>query len=160
MLLLVFRLGADRYGLEATQVLEVVPLVTLKAMPQAPGYVAGVMNYRGHPVPVLDLCHLGGGGPCHPNMSTRIVLLRYSETDGARRVLGVMAENVTETIKCSPDDFEQCGIRVSEAPYLGAVSTKGDPMIQLIEPDRLLSDEVRSLIFQENEPAPHASHAQ
>jgi len=160
MLLLVFRLGTDRYGLEARQVLEVMPLVTLKTVPRAPGYVAGVMNYRGHPVPVLDLCHLGGGGPCHPNMSTRIVLLHYSGTDGTRHVLGVMAENVTETIKCSPDNFEQCGIRVSDAPYLGAVSTKGDDMVQLIEADKLLSDEVRSLIFQADEPAPHATHAE
>jgi len=160
MLLLVFRLGADRYGLEAAQVLEVVPLVTLKVVPQAPRYVAGVMNYRGHPVPVLDLCHLGGGGPCHPNMSTRIVLLHYTGTDGTRHILGVMAENVTETIKCSRDNFEQCGIRVSDAPYLGAVSTKGDDMIQLIETDRLLNDEVRSLIFQDDESASHATHAQ
>lgn len=160
MLLLVFRLGADRYGLEVTQVLEVAPLVTLKTVPQAPGYVAGLMNYRGHPVPVLDLCHLGGGGPCNLNMSTRIVLLHYSGTDGTRHVLGIMAENVTETIKCAPDNFERCGIRVSDAPYLGAVSAKGDGMIQLIEADRLLSDEVRSLIFQDDEPALDATHAQ
>jgi len=50
MLFLLFQLGQDRYALEASRVIEVLPLVSLKRIPQAPRGVAGLFNYRGRPV--------------------------------------------------------------------------------------------------------------
>ena len=41
MLFLLFRLGHDRYALEARRVVEVVPLLALKKIPQAPRGVVG-----------------------------------------------------------------------------------------------------------------------
>ena len=49
MLFLLFQLGKDRYALEASRVVEVVPLLALKQLPQAPKGVAGIFNYRGPP---------------------------------------------------------------------------------------------------------------
>ena len=63
MLFLVFQLGKDRYALEARRVVEVVPLLGLKKVPQAPKAVAGIFNYRGRPVPAIDLCQLALGQP-------------------------------------------------------------------------------------------------
>ena len=54
MLFLLFQLGKERYALEATRVVEVVPLLALKQLPQAPKGVAGIFNYRGRPVPAGD----------------------------------------------------------------------------------------------------------
>ena len=53
MLLLLLRLGTDRYALDARQVVEVIPVIKLKRIPPAPAYVAGMFNYRGKPVPVF-----------------------------------------------------------------------------------------------------------
>ena len=43
MLFLLFQLGNDRYVLEASRVVEVVPLLALKQLPQAP---EGVAEFR------------------------------------------------------------------------------------------------------------------
>ena len=76
MLFLLFCLGADRYAIEAAQVSEVLPLITIKALPQAPPGVAGVINLRGAPVPVIDLSALALGRSASPWLSTRIVVVR------------------------------------------------------------------------------------
>lgn len=52
---LVFEVGGQRYGLPAADVLELVRAVTLMPLPGAPATVEGVMNLRGHIVPVLNI---------------------------------------------------------------------------------------------------------
>jgi hypothetical protein len=53
VLFLVFELARDRYVLDVSQIAEVLPLVAITQIPQAPPAVAGVLNYRGAPVPVI-----------------------------------------------------------------------------------------------------------
>jgi chemotaxis-related protein WspB len=77
MLFLLFQLGKERYALQASRVVEVVPLLELKQLPQAPKGVAGIINYRGRPVPVVDLCALtlgpaGRRALQHPNLHRQL----------------------------------------------------------------------------------------
>ena len=64
-LFLVFRIGNERYALQAIEVAEVLPRLPLKPIAQAPDWVAGVFAYRGAVVPVIDLSALtfGTTGP-------------------------------------------------------------------------------------------------
>src|SRR2546421_10050690 len=82
MLFLLFQLGTDRYALEASRVVEVVPLLELKRLPQAPEGVAGIFNYRGQPVPAVDLCALTLGQPARKRLSTRIIIVNLSGAGG------------------------------------------------------------------------------
>ena len=82
MLFLLFHLGKDRYALDASRVVEVVPLLTLRRIPQAPRGVAGIFNYRGQPVPAVDLGELMLGQPASPRLSTRIILVHYPDDGG------------------------------------------------------------------------------
>jgi len=86
MLILLFQLGKDRYALEANRVVEVVPLLSLTKIPQAPKGVAGMFVYRGRAVPAVDLCELTIGSPARERLSTRIIIIDYSaaEVRGAR----------------------------------------------------------------------------
>src|SRR6266403_5966949 len=82
MLFLLFQLGNDRYALEAKRVVEVVPLLALKRIPQAPRGVAGIFNYRGRPVPAVDLSELALGQPANERLSTRIIIIHYQDATG------------------------------------------------------------------------------
>ena len=55
MHVLVFSLNGLRYGLPVADVHEVVRAVALTPLPKAPPIVEGVINARGHLVPVLDV---------------------------------------------------------------------------------------------------------
>ena len=92
MLFLTFRLGQDRYALDAGQIEAILPLVAIKQLPGAPAGVAGAIGYRGRPVPLIDLSLLALGRPAEPLLSTRIILLRYPVAAEERRLLGLLAE--------------------------------------------------------------------
>lgn len=53
-----FRLGAERYAVETPLVGEVYPLRDLTPLPCTPPFVRGIVNLRGHILPVLDLKRL------------------------------------------------------------------------------------------------------
>jgi chemotaxis-related protein WspB len=149
MLLLLLKIGQDRYALPANRMIEVVPLVSLKKIPQALPGVAGIFNYHGQPVPVIDLSDLTIGMPCQPRVSTRIILVNYPDAAGQKQILGLMAEQASETIQRGKADFFSAGIAVKTAPYLGSVLMDRRGIIQCLEIEKLLSPPLRDLLFAE-----------
>lgn len=149
MLFLLFQLGEERYALDAGQVAEVLPLVGIRQIPQAPPGVAGIFNYRGAPVPVIDLSQLTMGRPARRRLNTRIVLVHYRSDDGATHLLGLIAEKATETLRREPADFTPSGIRNAAAPYFGPVVMDASGLVQRIEVNQLLPPSLRDLLFRE-----------
>lgn len=147
MLFVLFQLGRDRYALEAARLAEVLPLVRLKALPQAATGIAGVLDYRGVPVPVVDLSALALGRPAASRMGTRILVVRSADHRGEARLLGLIAEQATETLRCEPGEFVPAGVASAGAPYLGPVKVSAQGMIQWIALDRLLSQAVKEALF-------------
>ncbi|VAX12825.1 hypothetical protein MNBD_GAMMA24-1815 [hydrothermal vent metagenome] len=147
MLLLLFRVGDERYGLEASQVVEVAPLVCLKMIPQTPDYIAGLFDYRGCPVPVIDLCRLSSEQSCKVCMTSRIIIVNYGAENGQRKILGLLAEQVTETVKQDPAALISSDISITAAPWLGDFVKDSEGMLQLIDVDGLLPKMLRTSLF-------------
>jgi len=147
MLFLLFQLGKDRYALDASKVVEVTPLLSLKGLPQAPRGVAGLFNYRGRSVPAVDLCELATGQPAVERLSTRIIILNYRHENGTDHLLGLVAENATEMLRRNTKEFVDSGVNMGAAPYLGPVLLDSQGVIQWINEQKLLSDHVRDLFF-------------
>jgi len=137
MLVLLFYLGDTMYTMKCDRVREVAPIVKLKEVPHAPDYVAGLFNYRGVIVPVIDLRLLIQGEPCEIRMSTRIILVDYVKEDDTPYILGLMAERVTETARREESAFVAPGLRMEEAPYLGSLMMEEKEMIQYVDLDLL-----------------------
>lgn len=151
MLYLLFQLGKDRYALHVGQVIEVLPMVRVKELPLSVEGAAGVFNYRGAPVPLIDLSKLALKKASRARMSTRIILVDYADGFGGRRLLGLLAEKVTETMRRSEEEFIEPGVDAPEAPYLGPVTTDARGIIQRVEIERLLPLEVRRQLFQHSQ---------
>ena len=132
--MLLFYVGQECYALDCEHILEVVPRVNLKPISHAPKYVAGLLNFRGVPVPVVDLCQLLEGRPSSSRLHTRIVILRHEE-----HTFGIIVEQLTETMYRKKEDFVDAGVRMKEIPYLGGVFTEKDTTIQLVLFDALFS---------------------
>jgi len=158
MLFLLFQLGNNRYALDASRVVEVVPLVTLQELPRAPHGVAGVFNYRGQPVPAVDLCALTTGRPARPCLSTRIIVVRHPAESGPAQLLGLIVERATEMMRRDPGDFRPLGVGTDAAPFLGPGAPDGCGWIQWVQADLLLSDGVRAALFRQLPDRPQ-SHA-
>ena len=53
--ILVLEIGGRRYGLPASEVRELLRVVTVESLPRAPPSIEGIINLRGKIVPVLDI---------------------------------------------------------------------------------------------------------
>lgn len=149
-LFLLFHLGAQRFALPTAPIVEVLPLVSLRALAQAPAGVAGVFDYHGATVPLIDLVALALalGRPARRRMSTRIVLVRYQ--DGAETpLLGLLAERITDTIRRDESDFTQTGVEVEATPYLGPVTRDAQGLVQRVDLAKLLPEAVRAVLFRQ-----------
>jgi chemotaxis-related protein WspB len=152
MLFVLFQLGDDRYALDAAQVEEILPLVAIKQIPLMPAGVAGAISYRGAPVPVLDLSQMALGRPSARRMNTRIVIVRWPGRDGARRLLGLIAEKVNNTVRCE-GGFGDPGVYNPDAPWLGAVASDSMGLVQWVHIGSLLAPEVREVLLAAAEAA-------
>ena len=145
MKVLVFHIGAERYGLHLAGLRQVLPAAALKELPLAPAYVAGLLDLHGTPVPVIDLAQLAGLGPSVVRFDTRIVVADYAAGDGSVRALGLLAERVQGVQQIAPGRL--CEPGVQGAPFLGQVAADGGAMLQLVEIAQLLPAEVRASLF-------------
>ena len=96
---LLFHIGADRYALRLRDVVRVLPLLELKRLPLAPDAVAGLMDFHGQSVPVIDLSLLAGAAPGRQHFDTRILLVKI-RLDGPTPLK--LGQRVEVTIEDTP----------------------------------------------------------
>lgn len=104
---LVFQVGNGRYGIELSQLAEVIAQPSCARVPGAPPQVAGVIQVRGEIRPVWELSAILGlsengqaGGPSHV-----LLVRRGSREDGLRvgAVAGIRSEAPGETGQTAQD---------------------------------------------------------
>ena len=166
MLFLLFDLDGDRYALDAAGIAEVLALAPTKSIPGAPAWVAGMFERHGEPVPVIDVSQLALGRPARQLRSTRLVLVRYSlgpdntsaqagargDSDAPSHLLGLIVERATQTRRIERAQFLDSGIATPHARWLGPVANDGVGLVQWVEVQRMLSDEVKALLFPQAAP--------
>ena len=150
MVFLQFHLGPDRYLIDAKRVVAVIPRVAIKALPHTPPGLIGALSYRGTVVPVVDLCQLALERPASQQLSTRIMLVHYANRLGHDRTLGLVAEQVNETLCRDAGDFVGSGVDHGSAPYLGPVADDAAGMLQQVRVDELLTPALRDVLFPDS----------
>jgi purine-binding chemotaxis protein CheW len=92
--LAIFALAGTRYGIEATHVLEVLPLRELTPVPCTPPCILGVMNHRGRILPILDLRRLLALAVHEVAAQSRVVAV-----EAGGMTFGILADAVPGTIR-------------------------------------------------------------
>lgn len=165
MLLLTFQAAGQLYAVDAARIVEVVPRVNLRPLPHAQACLAGVFEYRGDVVLVVDLGVLLGAGPAPDRLSTRIILVDRAAavprrragdreleappgpsprvpTPSRRSLLGLIAEQVSELATVDPDALIAAPVQVPRAPYLGGLAETPRGMAQLIAVEKVMEETV------------------
>ncbi|MFZ1404781.1 MAG: chemotaxis protein CheW, partial [Anaerolineae bacterium] len=77
--LVVFEVGQRAYALRVEQVIEVLRMVAIAPLPDTPPWLAGMLNFRGQVIPVMDLrTRLGAPRP-QPDLNTPIMVVTTGE---------------------------------------------------------------------------------
>lgn len=145
MLFLIFQLGQDRYALDARELLEILPLAQIKRLPHAPTGIAGMLDYHGVLLPVIDLSALTLGHAAAERISTRMIVVEMA--NGRRFAL--IAERANELLQREATDFTEAEVTVDAAPYLGPVTRDARGIVQWITPQKLFSPAVYEALFNQ-----------
>lgn len=149
MLILGLSVGQEKYGIEATRVIEVVPLIQLQKVPLAEPSIKGLFNYRGNPTPVVDLCQLFEHRDCTNSLSTRIVIIHYIALSGDARPIGLIAEQVTDIVRSEVSKMSNSGIEDTGNDFLGQIYNSPNGMIQLIDTNKILPESISKQLIHE-----------
>jgi len=73
--------------------------------------------------------------------------VRHPDGRGGERLLGLLAEHVTETMRRALSEFRESGLELPEARWLGPVTPHEGGLVQWIQVEQLLTPELRELLF-------------
>src|SRR5512138_18050 len=92
--LVVFTIGEEEFGVDISQVREIVRLVQITCLPKAPVFIEGVVNLRGQVLAVIDLSKRLGIGSKQRGENTRIIVVEVGET-----TVGMIVDSVSEVLR-------------------------------------------------------------
>ncbi|GAA5507125.1 chemotaxis protein CheW [Novipirellula caenicola] len=99
--ILVFQCEQRHFGVEAHYVREVLRAVSLTPVPKAPDAVMGLVNLRGHVIPVLDTKRLLGLGRSTIRTSDHLIVIKVADCEFAWHV-----DHAVDLLRIRPDDGE------------------------------------------------------
>lgn len=153
-LYVLFKLGAERYALEAREVAEVLGLCTLKRIPEAPPWVAGVLLRDQQSIVVLDWVQRATGTPAARVTSTRIVLVDIATGAKPFKRIGLILEQATDTLRADPAAFIDNQLP-NQARYLGPVMQTERGLVQRLLLKNLLDQQVLDWLLVAAESCQH-----
>jgi purine-binding chemotaxis protein CheW len=95
-----FMVAGEDFAVDIMRVSEIIPPTPLTPVPEAPGFVAGVLRLRGEVVPVVDLRRRLGLPAGAPTRRARYVVVKV-----AGRLLGLMVDEVCEVVRVHRDEL-------------------------------------------------------
>ena len=109
---LVFALGKQEFGIDISNVREIIGKLPIRSMPGTPPFVKGVINLRGKVIPVMDLRLRFGMEEVETTDRSCIIVWEHI-ADGAVANVGVAVDSVTEVLEIKTSEIE-------DTPYFGA----------------------------------------
>ncbi|NIQ96646.1 MAG: chemotaxis protein CheW [Desulfuromonadales bacterium] len=137
---LTFTLGEDIFGVEVTQVREILDYTSVTKVPQTPDFMLGVINLRGSVVPVVDLRAKFGLPPVDKTRDTCIIVMEI-EIEGESTVLGAVADAVQEVMDLAEEQIEpapRIGTRL-KTEFIYGMGKRDDQFIILLNIDKIFS---------------------
>ena len=135
--LVTFKLVGEEFGLPILDVREIIRMTAITPVPQAPGFVEGVINLRGQIIPVVDLRKRFGMMPSDQNEETRVVVVELGQV-----VIGLIVDAVSEVLRIPADSVAPPPGLVAGAigaEYIQGISHYSDKMLILIDMYKVFS---------------------
>jgi purine-binding chemotaxis protein CheW len=139
---LTFTLAHEDYGLEILKVREIIGMLDITAIPQAPSFFKGVINLRGRVIPVVDLRLKFGLPPMDYGERTCIIVVEV-KTDLGSVQMGVVVDSVSEVVNVNGADIEpppSFGSRLDTRYILGLAKARGTIKI-LLDIDQVMGSQ-------------------
>ena len=129
--LVVLRLQGIEHAVPVEDVVEVLRMVAITPLAEAPPWLCGVIDLRGQVIPVVDLRRRLGMPQRAPDLSTPILVVRARGT-----TVGLVADEVVEVLTVPSVATSAAGAAASPSAVSSAIRHR-DRLLLLLDPGRL-----------------------
>jgi purine-binding chemotaxis protein CheW len=148
MQVIVFKLGNEKYGVEISQVREIIKPAQITKIPNSPDFIEGVINLRGQITTIINLRKRFGLEDKPIDNNTRIIVVEHNNA-----VIGMMVDSVSEVKYLSEKEVESLPSIVTsshESSFLKGVGKLPDGLMILIDLNKVLKEEELSSVAQKS----------
>jgi purine-binding chemotaxis protein CheW len=131
----VLRLDTQEYALAVNHVVEVLRMVAIQPLPEAPPGIAGVLNLRGKGTVVMDLRKRLGLPPREPDLHSQIVIIDVKDN-----CLGLIADEVTDILTLPRSALKPAEKLSGVSSFFAGLAYAGERLILVLDPDRLTTE--------------------
>jgi len=141
-----FTLGSQIFALDISSVREVLELTTITKIPRTPSYMCGVINLRGHAVPVMDMRLKFGMPQMQTTVDTCIIIVEV-ESGGESIIMGGKVDSVREVFDLTEDRIEaapRMGTSIS-TDYIKGIGKQDESFVIILDIAKVFSAEEMAL---------------
>lgn len=140
-----FKLANEEYCLDILSVQEIRGYDTVTAIANTPEFIKGVINLRGHIVPIVDLRIKFKLSEARYDASTIVIILNIR-----KKMIGIVVDSVSDVIAVPNDEIREpprFGSAIN-TEFIAGMATVEGRMLILVDIERLLSSDDLQLIDQ------------
>lgn len=142
-----FGIGNASFALPVAPVVEILEARDIAPLPRSPGYLLGLIDRRGTPVPIVDFRLLLAQPPLEDSPETRLIVLSLAQGDQPRTV-GLRVDRVTEVTEL--DRAEEGPLREADLVrwherMVAGIGRRNERFVTVINVDGLFSGELPAL---------------
>ncbi len=145
-----FKSGNEYFGLKIQYVNEIIVFQEITEIPESEDYIKGLINLRGKIIPVIDVRIRFKQEPIEYNDRTCIIVINVKDT-----VVGLIVEKVAEVVEIKEENILPSPTighdDKSQNKYVYGIGKVGDSVKLLLDPDKLLRDDVLTMLEQVSE---------
>lgn len=133
--LVVFSIGSEEFGVEIMNVQEIIRMVTITRIPQAPDYIRGIINLRGRIIVVINLNVIMDIHNKEQGDNTRIIVASIEDT-----VMGFVVDAVSEVIRLPEKNVEPSPTVIADkigTEYVMGVGKLNNRLLVLLNLDKI-----------------------
>ena len=145
-----FRLGEEHYAIDILKVQEIRGYEPPTRIANTPEFIRGVVNLRGHIVPIVDLRIKLGLGEARYDSSTVVIILNV-----LKRVVGIVVDGVSDVITLPAESVKtapEFGSALDTRYVLGLASV-GEELLIVVDIERLMGSRDMALVSEVAEEA-------
>lgn len=128
---IVVKLGDEKYGIDISNVDNIVRMQRITRVPKSQPYYVGVINLRGEVVPIMSLRRRFGLEDDVYSAATRIIIIRLHD----QSLIGFVVDEVQEVVNLDVSTIEKPAFKLDEenASFLAGIGKEGEDLISLLD---------------------------
>ncbi len=134
--IVVFNLGEEEFGVDIKEVREIIRLEEITTIPNAQGFIEGVINLRGKIIVVIDLATKLGMPLSEHTKNTKIIIIERNELS-----VGMVVDSATEVLHLALEDIKPAPELIKQklkGDYIEGVGILGERLLILLNLNQVL----------------------